>query len=295
MNIREEAKLWDVPKRYLRLYIYRQGVKKPLWTLTEQVRVQANTTAAVAGAITEANIVISGLLVKQMFALATNSTQWVRNWVQNRVVIEAGTYEKHCQIFAGTIMEAKPQLINADYTITLKAMSGFFSITNPVSYSFPGATPVTTIAKQVAQDNGLTFVDGLKDNSITITDFATQNHSMQEIVRTLAYAASVDIYEDKGRLVVKKWGEPALNYSGATITSEMIVGIPEPTQTGCKLQTMLNAGPKLGQKIKVNSKKFPEFKDYEMYLQTQSHSIDTFGADWFTTYELVRTGLGFAK
>lgn len=291
----QEARTWDVPKRYLRLYVYRQGQNKPLWTLTEAARVQVNTVAAVEGALTEANIVISGLKVQQMFALATNSTQWVRNWVQNRVVVEAGTYDKHCQIFAGTIMEAKPQLINADYTITMKAMSGFFSMTTPVSYSFPGATPAATIAKRVAGDNGLTFVDAAKDPSITITDFTAQDSNMTEILRALSYATGTDIYEDMGRLIMKKRGESAPNYRRETITSDMLVGIPEPTQWGCKIQTLLNAGPRLGQTIRLRSEKYPQFESYNLYLQTKAHSIDTFGADWYTTYELVRTGLGFAK
>ena len=295
ITMEQEARTWDVPKRYLRLYVYRQGQNKPLWTLTEATRVQVNTVAAVEGALTEANIVISGLKVNQMFALATNSTQWVRNWVQNRVIVEAGTYDKHCQIFAGTIMEAKPQLINADYTITMKAMSGFFSMTTPVSYSFPGPTPAATIAKRVAGDNGLTFVDAAQDPSITITDFTAQDSNMTEILRALSYATGTDIYEDMGRLILKKRGESAPNYRRETITSDMLVGIPEPTQWGCKIQTLLNAGPRLGQTIRLDSAKYPQFKSYNMYLQTKAHSIDTFGADWYTTYELVRTGLGFAK
>lgn len=295
ITMEQEARTWDVPKRYLRLYVYRQGQNKPLWTLTEAARVQVNTVAAVEGALTEANIVISGLKVQQMFALATNSTQWVRNWVQNRVVVEAGTYDKHCQIFAGTIMEAKPQLINADYTITMKAMSGFFSMTTPVSYSFPGQTPAVTIAKRVAGDNGLTFVDAAQDPSITITDFTAQDSNMTEILRALSYATGTDIYEDMGRLIMKKRGESAPNYRRETITSDMLVGIPEPTQWGCKIQTLLNAGPRLGQTIRLRSEKYPQFESYNLYLQTKAHSIDTFGADWYTTYELVRTGLGFAK
>ena len=295
ITMEQEARLWDVPKRYLRLYVYRQGVEKPLWTLTEATRVKVNTVAAVAGALTEANIVISGLKVDQMFGLATNSTQWVKNWVQNRVVVVAGTYEKHCQIFAGTIMEAKPQLINADYTITMKAITGYFSMTTPLSYSFEGTVPLTTIAKKVAGDNGLTFVNALKGDVPTITDFTARDSNTAEIVRALSQATSTDVYEDLGRLVVKSWGEPAPKFGQEVITSDMLVGIPEPSQFGCKVQTLLNAGPRLGQTVKLRSEKYPQFKDYNLYLQTRAHSLDTFGADWYTTYELVRSGLGFAK
>ena len=294
-TLEQEARTWDVPKRYLRVYLYREGEKQPRWTLTEMARVKMNTVAAVSGAMTEANIVISGLKVNDMFALATNSTQWVKNWKQNRIIVEAGTYDKHCQIFAGTIMEAKPQLLNADYTITMKAVTGFFSMTRPLSYSFPGPTPVATIARQVAADNGLTFVDALQNNNVTITDFAAQESNMTEILRVLGQATSTDIYEDLGRLVIKPWGEPAPNFQAERITSKMLVGIPEPTQWGCKVQTLLNAGPRLGQSITLDSIKYPQFKEYSLYLQTKAHSLDTFGSDWYTTYELVRSGLGFAK
>lgn len=59
---------WDIPKRYLRLSIYRKSSPEQLLTqLTEDADVEFNTSAAVTGALNEANIIIGGLKKETMF------------------------------------------------------------------------------------------------------------------------------------------------------------------------------------------------------------------------------------
>lgn len=289
-----DAKGWDVPKRYLRLTLIR-GNTKQLNIVTEDMRVKFNTTAAVTGALTEANIVISGLAVKTMFDVSTSTTQWIKNWVQNHIIIEAGTYDNHAKIFEGTVMQAQPDLTSADYTLTIKAMSGFGTITEPKSVSFPGTVPVSQIARQLAAENGLAFVDGVKDDSIRITDFTARETSLVEILRTLAQATGTEMYVDTNRLYYKRQGDPLKNTSELVINPEEIVGIIEPNQLGCNVKVKLKVGARSGMTVKLNSSKYPVLNTQKYYLQTVSHSGDTFGADWYTTLELVKLGLGFRK
>lgn len=209
---------WDVPKRYLRVDLYKgEGSRAiALNTLTEDARVKFNTVAAVSGALTEANITISGLSVKTMFDVATSTTQWVKNWVQNHIVLSAGTYINHSKIFDGTIMEAQPSLDNADYSITVKAITGFGSMTQPVSYTFAGSTPVATIASKIAADNGLAFVDGLQNPNVRVSDFSVRETNIVDTLRQLSQACLVDLYIDMGRLYLKPIGQ-AIVKSGDVI------------------------------------------------------------------------------
>jgi hypothetical protein len=285
---------WDIPKRYLRIKIIK-GSSELLNVLTEEMRVKFNTTAAVTGAMTEANIVISGIKVDNMFTVSTSTTQWIKNWVQNHIIIEAGTYKNHAKIFEGTIMQAQPDLTSADYTITIKAMTGFGTITEPKSYSFAGTVPVSTIARQLANDNGLAFVDGIKDDSIRITDFTARETSLVEITRELANATGTDIYVQNGRMYLKRQGDVLKNNGTLVIRSEEIVGIVEPNQLGCNVKVRMNVGARTGMQVKLNSIRYPILNAQNYYLQTISHSGDTFGADWYTTLELVKLGLGFRK
>ena len=178
---------WDIPKRYLRLHLSQDGTNKNiLKDIGEDIRVSFDISAAVTGAIKEANITISGMQVQKMFALATSSTLWVRNWLQHRIKIIAGYYGKYATIFDGTVIEAAPNLDSADYSISIKAVTGFQKLTDARSYNFPGIVPIATIAATFARDNGWGFVDGLQDNSITISDYSAREQSVFEQMRMLA-------------------------------------------------------------------------------------------------------------
>lgn len=294
MHRPSDALGWDIPKRYLRLTLKR-GKTEELNIVTEEMRVKFNTTAAVTGALTEANIVISGLAVKTMFDVSTSTTQWIKKWVQNHIIIEAGTYDNHAVIFEGTVMQAQPDLTSADYTLTIKAMSGFGTITEPKSVSYPGTVPVSQIARALATENGLAFVDGVKDDSIRITDFTARETSLVEILRTLGQATGTELYVDTNRLYFKRQGAPLENKGTLVIKPEEIVGIIEPNQLGCNVKVKLKVGAQNGMNVKLNSAKYPVLNTQQYYLQTVAHSGDTFGADWYTTLELVKIGLGFRK
>ena len=57
----------------------------------------------------------------------------------------------------------------------------------------------------------------------------------------------------------------------------------------------MQGGVQTGQNVKLYSTKYPQYEKTNFFLQTVAHSGDTFGSDWFTELELVKTGLGFGK
>ena len=287
---------WSIPKRFLRLTLYEgQKDSKVLNRLTEDMAVKFNTSESVSGALNEANIVLSGLQVEKMFYLATSTTQWIKNWRPNRIVIEAGYENRHGIVFAGSVIKGTPNLESADYSITLKAMSLFSDLTEPRSYSYEGQVPVRQIAKSLADDLGLKLVDGLKDDTITVSNYNLRNQNSVSGLRQLAQMTGLEIYSSKGRLYIKRPGENIPSGKIITLTSKDIIGVPQPTETGVIINVRLNSSIVSGQIVKVDSLKYTQLKSYEFFVSTLSHSADTRGNDWYTRLNLTKTGLGFYK
>lgn len=287
---------WSIPKRFLRLTLYEgQKDSKVLNRLTEDMSVKFNTSESVSGALNEANIVLSGLQVKKMFYLATSTTQWIKNWRPNRIVIEAGYENRQGIVFDGSVIKGTPNLESADYSITLKAMSLFSDLTEPRSYSYEGQVPVRQIAKSLADDLGLKLVDGLKDDTIMVSNYNLRNQNSVSGLRQLAQMTGLEIYSSKGRLYVKRPGENIPSGKIITLTSKDIIGVPQPTETGVIINVRLNSSIVSGQIVKVDSLKYTQLKSYEFFVSTLSHSADTRGNDWYTRLNLTKTGLGFYK
>lgn len=287
---------WSIPKRFLRLTLYEgQKDSKVLNRLTEDMSVKFNTSESVSGALNEANIVLSGLQVEKMFYLATSTTQWIKNWRPNRIIIEAGYENRHGIVFDGSVIKGTPNLESADYSITLKAMSLFSDLTEPRSYSYEGQVPVRQIAKSLADDLGLKLVDGLKDDTITVSNYNLRNQNSVSGLRQLAQMTGLEIYSSKGRLYIKRPGENIPSGKIITLTSKDIIGVPQPTETGVIINVRLNSSIVSGQIVKVDSLKYTQLKSYEFFVSTLSHSADTRGNDWYTRLNLTKTGLGFYK
>lgn len=287
---------WDIPKRYLRLTLYRgRNTVRTFNTLTEDMYVKFNTTDAVSGALTEANIVIGGMLVQNMFNVATSTTQWRKDWIQHRLVIEAGYYNHHSVIYDGIVVSAKPNLESANFTLSLKCITGFETITEPRSYSFPGTVSVTMIAAKLAKDHGLAFVNGITDAVPTISDFTVTQQNLPAIMRTISNAVPVNMYVSGGRLYLQKQNEPIAGLPTLSIRSQDIIGSPEPTDTGCIVNVRMKPQARTGCPVSLNSIRYPQMNTIHFFLDVMSHVGDTCGRDWYTRLVLTKQGLGFLK
>lgn len=277
-------------KRYLRISLFLNGKLKNI--LTEDLAVTFNTSEAVSGGLNETNIVINGLKPDTMFYLATANTQWTTNWQMNRITIDAGFYNNHGIVFDGVIMEAKPNFASADYSISIKALSMFAELVNPKSYAFVGDVPVNTIAKQFADDLGLTFESNISNNAV-VNNFNLRDQSTIEGIRNLSATTGLDIFESRGRLYVKNPDEGIKQGGQIVINTADIVGIPEPTPTGVKINVRMNPSYRSGQRVKVVSKRFPQLQSYNFFIMVISNSGATKGQEWITHLQLVKEGMGF--
>jgi hypothetical protein len=192
-------------------------------------------------------------------------------------------------------MDAAPNLETADYTIAIKAVTGFQMQSVPVSYLFPGEVPVSQIAAQMAKDNDWAFVDGLKDDSVTISNYASREQSVVQQIRLITQMAPVDLYVENNRLHLKPRGWKSGSLPTLKIGANEIIGVPRPTQTGCKVKVRMNPWAQSGQSVEVTSLRYPELNSVKFYLDTLSHAGDTYGTDWFTELNLTKDGLGYYK
>lgn len=287
---------WDIPRRSFRMRLFdgrgEMTENKVLSDLDIRAKVTFNTTASVSGAVTEANITINGLTRDKMNFLSTTSMQWAQPRILNEIQIEAGYDGQTGIIFAGNVIQATPSLDNADYSLTIKALSTFNVMLDTVkSYSFKGAVPVSEIAGKFAQDTGLILIDGIKDPTLTVADYAVQKQSVINHIRILAKTAGINIWPDNGRLNMAKIGEALENVREYKVTAVNMIGSPQPTDSGCNVKVRLDPSLVTGGLVTLESLKFPELNRERYILQTLFYSGDTRGNDWSATLNLVKEGV----
>ena len=275
---------WAIPKRYLKLNLYNED---------KENKVVFNTSDSVSGGYSEANIVLTGLTPEIMGYLASTSTQWLKTAVNNKIVIDAGYENNHSIIFSGTIMEAKPNIDTANYTLTMKAQSMFFDMLNNVkSYSFQGVKKASEIANTFAVDLGFVFVNAL-ENDVDVSDYNYQDKSIQANIRYLSQITGLDVYTTNNRLYIKESGK-ALTSSTVPILkvdSSNMVGGPKITPQGVEVNIKMDPSVITGQQVEITSARFDIINTQKYILQSVNFAGDTRGSDWLTHLVLIRENL----
>lgn len=281
---------WSIPERYCKLSLYRGQAsgKDILARLTKNARISFNTSETVSGAINEAVIEIGGLDRNTMGYLSTSYSQWNVNPIRNEIIIDAGYGNRHGIVFDGDIIEASPNLDSADFSIRLRALSYYEAmVENVYNVSFQGSYPVSEIASQIASQAGLGFVNAL-NKEVYVNDYNYPNANLQSQMRYLAQVANIDVYTQGDKLVIKDSGGVIGQFPAISITTDDIIGSPDPNPMGCTVKIRMNPSLRTGQRVKLTSKRFNILNSDKYVIQTISHSGDTKGSKWFTTVTLIR-------
>ncbi len=284
---------WVVPKRYIKLQLFsgKDNSNELLSELDINAKITFNTSESVSGATNEANIVINGILPDKMAFLATTSTQWIKEAVQNKIVIDAGYENNHAIVFSGIINEATPSLNDANYSITLKALAGFdLMLGVNKSYEFKGKRKASEIANTLANDLKFVFKNELVKD-VEITDYHTDSMSIIDNIRNLADVSGLDIYTSNNILYIKNKGTPIKSLDKFIIDDTNMIGNIDITSQGANVKVLMNPALITGQEIQVKSKKFELINEQQLILQTLSHSGDTKGGDWISNLKLFRKDL----
>lgn len=291
------ASNWIIPKRYLRLKLFsgRRELKetKLLSDLDINTKVTFEVNATIGGASNSANIVISGLTRDKMSTLATTFTNWQDYQVQGAIVLDVGYENIHGVVFDGGIFAGAPNLDSANYSIRLQCQEAWYETTNSIfQYSFPNGTPVSEIASEIAADGKYVFVNELEDD-VLLDNVVLPEDSLFQQIRKLAQISDCSIWIQSGRLYIKNNGISKEEKSNFVIDINNMIGVPEPTTIGCKVRIRLNPSVYIGQRVTLNSIKFPSVNSSDWIIQQISHSGDTKGNKWQTDLLLARSGYGY--
>lgn len=141
-----------------------------------------------------------------------------------------------------------------DITLKIKALTGNFQKGNIVSNSQPPMANFSTIAKQVAADNGLTLNFQALDKQITNYNFTggagKQFQKLQDM-------GAFDVYADNNQLIIKNRGQALNNKVRILNLDTGMIGIPETTEQGIKVKFLLDNQTILGGALQLTSKLYP--------------------------------------
>lgn len=288
-----------IPKRYLKLKIdvieldddNKEKNRTNLIELGINSKISFTTTSSVAGGFSEANITITGLRPEVMAGISSSSTQWLKTARNNVITLEAGYEDRHNIIFEGTIIESKPSIENANYSMNIKAISRFFSQVNDIkSYSFKGGVKASEIANKFAKDLGFVFINGLKEDKI-VNDYQKSDCSIQAHIRELSRITGLDVYIENNRLYIKSRGDGLPSIPELVVDKKNMVGSPKITPLGVDVLVKLRPDLISGQLVAVHSERFDIINTQKYVLQSVVYSGDTKGQDWTTRLNLTREGL----
>lgn len=186
--------------------------------------------------------------------LLTETSPFNKNKSPKRIIIDAGrkSYGTN-RIYVGDITSAKVSQ-PPDITITLKATTANDQKGNVVAKNQPGVTNLSTIARQVADDLGLSLLFQCKDKQLA--NYSFTGGSLKQ-VNKLGQAGGVSAYVDDNTLVMKDYGVPLANRVKILDMDTGMIGIPEITEKGIKVTYLIDNDTTLGGALDIRSKLNP--------------------------------------
>lgn len=289
------SKEWSIPKRYLKLSLYsgtedNQTEDKLLATAYIDANISFNTNASVYGMSAEANINIKGLTTEKMSYLATSFNAYNKDRQFNSLVIDAGYENNHSVIYTGTIIDATPNLDDANYSIDLKCMSNYNLLAKNIkSFSFKGKKSIKDICKEVAESVNFGFNYGAYQE-VYLEDYQISDMTVYNIIRMLAKDSKLNIWIENNTIMVKDSDDGSKD-SKFVIKSTDLIGSPRPDSQGCDIAIRMNSGIYAGMNVKLESKKFPMLSSNNYFIGSFYHTGETKGNKWQTVLRLVRRSI----
>ena len=183
--------------------------------------------------------------------LLTETSPFNANKTPKRIIIEAGRQSTGTfRLFEGDITECVASQ-PPDITLTLKAKTGQFNKGTIVAVSQAAQTPLSRIAKDVADALGLSLVFEAKDKNIS--NYSFSGASIKQVDK-LSQAGNVNAYVDDKNLVVKDYNVPLQGVTHTLSAESGMIGIPETTEQGVKVKYLLDPKTQLGGQLTLESK-----------------------------------------
>lgn len=195
-------------------------------------------------------VTISNLTRDVRNYLLTETSPFNANRTPKRLFVEVGRLgDGPSRIFTGEIVTSAPTQ-PPDIGLTLTAKTGAFAAGQVVARSGTAQQALSSLAARVAADLSLTLDFRAQDKQIANYAF---NGPMLRQVQALELAGGVDAYVDDETLVVKDRGAPLTDRTHVLSAQSGMIGIPEATERGVKVQMMLDAKVTVGGGLTIES------------------------------------------
>lgn len=183
--------------------------------------------------------------------ILTETSPFNKNQSPKKVIVEAGRVSYGTvRIFEGDIVASIPSQ-PPDIALTLKALTGNRAKGFIVARTQAQQAKLSIIAKQVADDLGVSLNFQATDKQIANYSF---NGGMLKQIDKLGEAGAVDAYQDNTELVVKDYNVPLKNKMRILDLDTGMIGIPEVTEQGVKVKFLLDNQTVVGSRLQITSK-----------------------------------------
>ena len=240
----------ELDPRIVRLGIEMNGELKTY----EDLAISATGSKFANALQNEAEIRVSNLSKADREYLLTETSPFNLNRTPKRIVLDAGRRSTGAaRVFVGDISSCIPSQ-PPDITLTFKSSTGQFQKGNILARSQAGAAPLSTIAKQVASDLGLTL--RFEATEKNIANYAFAGGALKQVDR-LGEAGGVNAYVDDHTLIVKNHNVALSGEVRVLSEATGMVGIPEITEQGIKVKYLFDTTTRLGGALTIDSKLNP--------------------------------------
>lgn len=216
--------------------------------------------------------------------ILTETSPFNKNKTPKRIVVEAGRVSTGTsRMFMGEIISASPTQ-PPDIGLDIKAQTGAFKKGVLVARSGTAKEKLSSLSEKVAKDLDTTVEFEATDKFIA--NYSYSGGALRQIT-ALMQAGDIDVFQDDDTLVVKDVGKPRRNRVKIINANTGMVGVPEVTERGIKVQFLFDQDTALGGAISLTSELNPALNgNYTIYkLDFDLASRET---PWYYTAEASR-------
>ena len=204
----------------------------------------------------EAQISITNLERSVRDFILTETSPFNINRTPKRLTLEVGRVSTGVSLlYVGNIFRS--QITQPpDQTLTIKCLTAQFMKGETVGLYFPGSVRLSRIVEQIAGDNGL-----LSEFQATDKDIANFNFtgSAIKLVERLSELGNINAFVDGNTLVVKDNNTPLTGRLQVVTSEREMIGIPQPTEQGLRVNLLYNNRTVLGGALELTSQRYPSF------------------------------------
>ncbi len=198
----------------------------------------------------EAEITIYNLDKATQDYILTETSPYNLNRLPKNATLYAGRESYGVsQIFTGNILYSRPSQ-PPDIGVTLCCLTGNYFKGFVIARNTPAITSLKKIADNIASSLNLTLVFQTEDQNIA--NYTFTGGALKQI-SALNDVSGINAFVDDASLIIKRIGVPLPNATTNINLKTGMIGIPELTERGIKVRSLLDNTTRLGGLLEVTS------------------------------------------